>query len=434
MNNSSHQFAETIQSPESAALGVRFDRRHVYLLLLAICASYSMLFFMDRVWAPGKSIHFCDLYPRWYGARELLLRGRDPYGPDVTREIQMWSYGHPLEIDRKNSQVQDENRFAYPLYIVFLLAPFVRLSFPQTYYLFRMLVPLVCIATTLLWLRAVRWKCGPLLLTSIVLLSIFNFPMLESIYLQQPVVLAAAFLAGSCVALTSNHLYTSGILLALATIKPQVTALFALWILFWGCSEWRSRKGVVIGFLAAFGLLVGGAELLLPGWISEFTAGLMAYQQYTSTLSILSLAFGRLGGVVLTLFLLIAAGWVAWRTRYGPPGSSRFYFTFSSLLVLTLVIAPTMYPTGQVILLPVVFWIFKDSRQIWSGGRWTRLAYVSTLGLLVWPWSGSLVALAIHRVISLEVLRSAYISVLAPVLLIPLSLLALLATRAVTVL
>ena len=30
-----------------------------------------------------------DLYPRWLGARELLLNGRDPYGPEITREIQL---------------------------------------------------------------------------------------------------------------------------------------------------------------------------------------------------------------------------------------------------------------------------------------------------------------------------------------------------------
>ncbi|MGD1006096.1 MAG: hypothetical protein ABR980_02565, partial [Ignavibacteriaceae bacterium] len=29
-----------------------------------------------------------DLYPRWLGSREALLHHRDPYGADVTREIQ----------------------------------------------------------------------------------------------------------------------------------------------------------------------------------------------------------------------------------------------------------------------------------------------------------------------------------------------------------
>src|ERR1700727_2985905 len=32
--------------------------------------------------------HFSDLFPRWLGARELLLNGRDPYSPEITKEIQ----------------------------------------------------------------------------------------------------------------------------------------------------------------------------------------------------------------------------------------------------------------------------------------------------------------------------------------------------------
>ncbi len=38
-----------------------------------------------------------DLYPRWLGARELLLHGRDPYSAEVTREIQAGYYGRPLD-------------------------------------------------------------------------------------------------------------------------------------------------------------------------------------------------------------------------------------------------------------------------------------------------------------------------------------------------
>jgi len=33
-----------------------------------------------------------DLYPRWVGARDLLLAGRDPYSQQVTREAQKGYY------------------------------------------------------------------------------------------------------------------------------------------------------------------------------------------------------------------------------------------------------------------------------------------------------------------------------------------------------
>src|SRR3954470_19803305 len=70
-----------------------------------------------------------DLYPRWLGARELLLRGRDPYREDITREIQTGYYGRPIDPTRPNDP-KDQQAFAYPLYVVWLLAPTIGLPFP----------------------------------------------------------------------------------------------------------------------------------------------------------------------------------------------------------------------------------------------------------------------------------------------------------------
>ena len=58
-----------------------------------------------------------DLYPRWIGAKDLLLYGRDPYGADVSREIQIGYYGRPLDPSRPNDPA-DEQGFAYPVYVV----------------------------------------------------------------------------------------------------------------------------------------------------------------------------------------------------------------------------------------------------------------------------------------------------------------------------
>src|SRR5271168_2458452 len=69
-----------------------------------------------------------DLYPRWVGAKELLLHGRDPYSTDVSREIQAGYYGRPLDPSRPGDP-KDEQGFAYPVYVVFLLAPTIGLPF-----------------------------------------------------------------------------------------------------------------------------------------------------------------------------------------------------------------------------------------------------------------------------------------------------------------
>jgi hypothetical protein len=69
-----------------------------------------------------------DLYPRWLGAREALLNHRDPYSAEVTREIQLGFYGRQLN-PRNPSDPKDQAAFAYPLYVIFLLAPTVNLRF-----------------------------------------------------------------------------------------------------------------------------------------------------------------------------------------------------------------------------------------------------------------------------------------------------------------
>ena len=72
-----------------------------------------------------------DLYPRWLGARELLLHRRNPYGDDITIEIQKGYYGRALDLARPNDP-KDREGFAYPVYVVFLLAPLIGLPLIPT--------------------------------------------------------------------------------------------------------------------------------------------------------------------------------------------------------------------------------------------------------------------------------------------------------------
>ena len=69
-----------------------------------------------------------DLYPSWYGSRELLLHHRNPYGVEVSREIQVAFYGKVLDSNIPH-EPRDQQRFAYPLYVALFLAPTVNMQF-----------------------------------------------------------------------------------------------------------------------------------------------------------------------------------------------------------------------------------------------------------------------------------------------------------------
>ena len=101
-------------------------------LVLALLFAGSMWFYVQEILVPYQKAdaaahgrprgNLSDLYPRWLGARELLLHNRDPYSPEVTRDIQRGYYGRVLDPERADDP-KDQQGFAYPVYVAFLLAP-----------------------------------------------------------------------------------------------------------------------------------------------------------------------------------------------------------------------------------------------------------------------------------------------------------------------
>ena len=97
---------------------------------------------LDAIGFPERN--FSDLFPRWLGTRELLLHGRDPYSAEITREIQQGYYGRPIDPTRTSDPI-DEQRFAYPLCVVFLLAPTVTLPFIVVKWLFTAILAVLAV-------------------------------------------------------------------------------------------------------------------------------------------------------------------------------------------------------------------------------------------------------------------------------------------------
>src|SRR5258706_1616260 len=138
-----------------------------FLILASVVCALGMWLYLQRVVIPNRvldaAIHgrprgnLSDLYPRWLGARELLLRGRNPYSDSVTREIQAGFYGRPLDPARPDD-LKDEPRFAHPLYVVFILAPTVGLPFEIVQTSFFWIFLAITMASVPLWLRVLKWR------------------------------------------------------------------------------------------------------------------------------------------------------------------------------------------------------------------------------------------------------------------------------------
>lgn len=368
--------------------------------LLALLAAGSMWIYVQLILIPHQRAdeiaqqkprgNLSDLYPRWLGARELLLHGRDPYSDEVTREIQIGYYGRPLDPSRPNDP-KDQQAFAYPLYVVFLLAPTVGLPFAIVHAIFFWLLLLITAASVLLWLEAIGWRIHSVAKFVWMLLTLSCFPSVQGLKLQQLSLLVAALLAGTMCCLARRHFVWAGMLLALASIKPQLVALPALWLCIWVLGNWRERRRALWGFLLTIAALASAGEWLLPGWIGEFREACAAYYRYTGGgKSVLDIALTPTWGRVLAAMLVGVFLLLVWRVRRAREGSAEFQWSFSLALAVTLAVIPMFAPYNQLLLIPALMVTTRSIRDLLQKSLFSRFLVALTALAVFFPWIGAL--------------------------------------------
>jgi hypothetical protein len=359
-----------------------------------------MWFYVQRVLIPYQEAdaaahghprgNLSDLYPRWLGARELLLHHRDPYSPEVTGEIQVGYYGRRLDPARPGDP-KDQQGFAYPVYVAFLLAPAITLPFPGVQIGFRWFLVILTVGTVPLWLRTLRWRPSAATISTLLILTLGSFPAVQGIKLQQLSLVVSGLIAGCAALLAAGDLLLAGVLLALATIKPQLALPLTVWLVLWAVSDWRRRRPFIWGFGPTMVVLLAGAQSVLPGWMGRFREAIAAYRQYTGGAgSLLDVLVTSGWGSVLTVLMLLALATVGWRMRREPTDTAAFALASSLVLAVTVVIVPMVAPYNQLLLLPGVFLLIRHWKILWTKDGLTRAAYVIAGVLVFWPWVAAL--------------------------------------------
>ena len=207
----------------------------------------------------------------------MLLHHRDPYSPGLTREIQIGYYGRPLDPSRPDDP-KDQQRFAYPVYVVFLMAPTIGLSFPAAQTCFRWLFVLLTLVSVPLWLRAARWRPS---------LAVTCDPHHSDLWQLRGG-------AGNQVAAVEpggkrDHGGVRGSFGAADNLRwrafcwrwqrssPNLRCQWRHGLALWAVSDWRRRQGFVWSFAFTMAVLLAGSEYVLPGWISRFRDAVSAY-------------------------------------------------------------------------------------------------------------------------------------------------------------
>jgi len=372
------------------------------LPLVATLCAVSLWTYVDRVLIPEQirydAAHraprgnFSDLYPRWLGARELLLHGRDPYSAEITRESQAGFYGRPLEPDRPGNRNYQQG-FYYPVYIAFYLAPTIHLPFDTVRRGFFWVLVLLTVTTIPFWPRVLRWPIPMWAQASLIIFTIGSLPVVQGLKLQQMTLLVAALLAVAAVLLTTNHPLPAGVLLALATIKPQLVGLLLLWLTLWTLSDWRRRYRWAISFILTMTILCAASEYYLPHWIPRFLQALREYRSYTGEMSVMNEMLGIPWSWAIEFLAVAGMAFACWRERRQPANSDAFAFLLALILATTVLVVPTYGPYNQVLLIPAILIMLKDRQPIWQRSTANRVLSFITISLICWPWI-SAIALA----------------------------------------
>ena len=369
------------------------------LLMWGYCA-HTRLLAGQRLTAGGfPERNFSDLFPRWLGTRELLLDGRDPYSPQVTKEIQRGYYGRPIDSHRETDPI-DQQGFAYPLFVVFLLAPTIYLPFTVVKLLFTLILLACAIWTVLLWIQVIGLEDRRDNRLTCVLLTLAAIPYATGVQYQQLSVLVAFLLAAAVRALAAKKFAFAGSLLAIATVKPQLAVYFIGCVLLWSGSRWTSRKWLAISFFTILAVLILASDVLLPDWPFEFLAGIPRYLRYTQATTGVHELFGSVGGTIVLLFLAALTALASWRAKSDIVDSDDFRLAISSVLVFTCIVIPSLAPHNQVLLVPAYLLLAKERKRIWEGGRIARALWSGAWLTVIWSWMvGAMLAtsLVFHR-------------------------------------
>lgn len=328
-----------------------------------------------------------DLYPRWIGTRDLLLHGKNPYSAEVSHEIQLGFYGHPIEqtYDKPPSEIIDEQRFAYPVYVVFLLAPTAHADFG----LLNAWAPIFLAGFTalgvFLWLAVLRWRPPPWQAAALILLVMSSPQIAQGLRLRQPGLFVAFLVALGCWCVTRRHYLVAGMLLAVATIKPHMVLLILAWLALWCVGEWKRRWPLAAAFCGTLIILSGAGELLVPDWPAYFLQGIDAYRKYFPTTSLVRLILGNWIGGWVSLVIVALHLVAGWRKRRVAAESPEFVHTLALFLLATCFVLPLLTPSNQVLLLLPVVALVRDwdhLHRVWRRALAVCIAWPFLIALL----------------------------------------------------
>ncbi len=344
------------------------------VLILAAVIGLTIFNYRFSVQNPGGN----DFLARWMGARMWLKEGISPYDEQVSLSTQEMIYGHPAD----PAQGEDLNHFVYPLYSMIFFAPFGLMEFNPARALWMTVLEISLVFLVFVSIQATGWRTSPLKTTLLVLFSLLWYHGIRTLILGQFAGINALLITLVLLLIQKKQDVPAGILLALSTSKPQMAVLLVPFVLLWAFST--GRRGIISGTLITLAVLMIASFALVPNWFLAMIQQISEYPSYTTYTHIdspLSFIADLMPGIRATLngVLHLLAGLyllVEWVLAWGKD-QRHFLWTAAMTMVVTNLIAYRTATTNYMMLLPVLFLIFRVWEYRWkslgSGAVWITL-------------------------------------------------------------
>lgn len=256
-----------------------------------------------------------DIFLRWYASEKLLSEGRNIYDARNAEEILDFAYPSPFQPN-----------YFYPAHMLVFTAPLALLPYRAAHLIWTIATELSYLVGLWLVAREVSWPGSVNRFTLFMVGAVLFIPYFQHTIWSQFNTIGLLSLALCYVALCQRRYALAGALAIGLTFKPHTTVLTCAFFLLWALFE-RKRWSFYLGFLGAGAALWALAEVLQPGWVSDFVASLGRYDPAASVLDSLWNPY-QIAAVALCL---VTVAIFARRGRASPDGPA-----FAGCLVLSL--------------------------------------------------------------------------------------------------
>jgi len=203
--------------------------------------------------------------------------------------------------------------------------------------------------------------------------------------------------AGVLYALKQERDVAAGVLLALITIKPQMSVFYIPALVIWAIGQRRWR--FLIAASATMVLLMGASFALLPGWLAQFVGQIGRYSSYTAIGSPIwiithhylpqtGLQPGEAPATLLQIGLsglLVAYLLFQWRRLpQASVASGLFHWLIGMTLIITNLVVLRTATTNYVALYIPLLFCLKAAADRWSKGDWLLAVFYLLSTVSAW--------------------------------------------------